>query len=100
MTTTFSSFFKTEESKTKSYNNIKEVAPMPVRFAEHSLLKHQLWLGKAALQVPINCGSLRSGLHCTSKKTGVWFTEEIKKKSHMDLDFVIFKARVMIKGQI
>lgn len=53
---------------------------MPVRFAEHSLLKHQLWLGKVAPQVLLNCGSLRTGPHCTSKKTGAWFTEEIKKK--------------------
>jgi hypothetical protein len=82
MTTTFSSFFKTEESTSKSYHNINEGVPIPLRFAEHSLLKHQLWLGKAALQVPLNCGLPRSGPHCTSKKTGVWLTEEIRKKSN------------------
>jgi hypothetical protein len=81
MNTTFSSFFKTQESKTKSYHNInEEVAPMPVRFVEHSLLKHRLWPGKAALQVLLHCGSLRSGPHYTNMKTGVQLTEEIAKE--------------------
>jgi hypothetical protein len=63
--TPFSSFFKIQMSKTKSYRDInQDIVSVLVRCIECSLQKHQLWLGKAALQVPLKCGSFRSGPHC------------------------------------
>jgi hypothetical protein len=60
----FSSLFKIQVSRAKSYCNInKEVVPLPVRFVEYSLLKHRLRPGKAMPHFLLKCRSLRFGPH-------------------------------------
>jgi hypothetical protein len=53
--TTFSSFFKIQVSKTKSYHNINpDASTTRVKFVEACPPLHLLWPGKAALHVPLS----------------------------------------------
>jgi hypothetical protein len=50
MNTAFSSLLKIQAGKSKYYRNInQEVAVVPIKFVEGSLLMQRLWPGNAAL---------------------------------------------------